>query len=130
MDTPLKLDFAALLALAVASAQVARDCHCHAISLAAWESLPPLLELEQFEVVGTLLENPFDEATFAEYHPRQTRYTSADAPIAPRYFPYNRCDVARCRLCGRCYLRYNEAGGYFTDPRIRALQSELLVDAS
>jgi hypothetical protein len=33
--------------------------------------------------------------------------------------------VSACRECGRHYLRYSEAGGYFTDARIRAL----LVDA-
>jgi hypothetical protein len=32
--------------------------------------------------------------------------------------------------CSRHYLRYNEAGGYFTELRIRALQPALLVDAA
>ena len=57
-------------------------------------------------------------------------YESEDAPIAPRYYPYNRCTVSRCMNCGRNYLRYNEAGGYFTELRIRALQPGLLVDAA
>jgi len=34
----------------------------------------------------------------------------------------------RCRDCGRHYLRYNEAGGYFTEIRMRALRPELIVD--
>lgn len=129
MLKPLKLDFPELAALAAASASVARECACSALSLAAWESMPPSLDLDAYEVVGTLVEDPFTEATFAEHHPNGTRYDSVDAPIAPRYFPYNRCQVARCLRCGRHYLRYTEGGGYFTDDRIRALRPELLIDA-
>lgn len=129
MPTTLKLDFAALSALAAASAAVDRPCGCNALPLTAWESVPPALDLDQYEVVGTLVDDPYVEATFVEYHPHGTRYASADAPIAPRYFPSNRCDVARCLKCGRHYLRYTEGGGYFSDDRIRALRPELLVDA-
>ena len=46
-----------------------------------------------------------------------------------RFYPYNRCAVVRCLDCSRHYLRYNEAGGYFTEIRIRALRPELIVDA-
>jgi hypothetical protein len=125
-----KLDFVALSELAAASAAVAvADCSCNAGALAGWESFPASLDLQQFQSIGTLMGDPYDEPTFAEFHPRGTRYDSREAPIAPRYFPYNRCDVARCLHCGRCFLRYSEAGGYFNDPRIRALRPELLVDA-
>jgi hypothetical protein len=68
-------------------------------------------------------------ATYDEYHPAGTRYASDDAPIAPRHFPYNRCNVSRCVTCGRLYLRYQEGGGYFIDQRIRALDPALIVDA-
>lgn len=124
------IDFAALTRLARDSAAVTMACSCDKVSLAAWQALPMTLELARFEDVGTLFEDPYDEPTFAEFHPNGTRYDSDDAPIAPRYFPYNRCTVARCLSCGRHYLRYNEAGGYFTELRIRALQPELLVDAA
>lgn len=125
-----KIDFAALTQLAQASAAVSTPCACNTVSLAAWQALPMTLELDRFEDVGTLMDDPYDEPTFVEFHPNGTRYESDDAPIAPRYFPYNRCTVARCMNCGRHYLRYNEAGGYFTELRIRALQPDLLVDAA
>jgi len=33
-------------------------------------------------------------------------------------------------VCGRCYLRYTEGGGYFVDQRIRLLKASLLADAA
>lgn len=65
-----------------------------------------------------------------EFHPHGTRIDSDDVPIAPRYYPYNRSHIARCTLCGRHYLRYTEAGGYFSELRMRALRPQLLVDAA
>jgi len=119
----------ALSQLADSSAKLSKKCSCSRVSLAAWQKLPTTLELDKFEVVGTLMEDPYDEPTFVEYHPQGTRYDSADAPIAPRYYPCNRSEVVRCMICGRYFLRYNEAGGYFTEIRLRALRPELLVDA-
>lgn len=124
------LDFSTLSHLALASSAVAAPCSCTGVSLAAWQKLPLSLELDRFDEVGTLLDDPYGDPTFAEYHPAGTRYDSEDAPIAPQFYPFNRCTVARCMDCGRCYLRYNEAGGYFTEWRIRALQPGLLVDAA
>ncbi|WP_248295219.1 hypothetical protein [Paraburkholderia sp. UYCP14C] len=66
--------------------------------------------------------------TFSEYLPNKATYWSGDAPIAPRYFPYNRCGVWQCSTCGRLYLRYVEGGGYFVDRRIRALNADLIDD--
>ena len=123
------IDFTMLRQLALASTAVTAPCSCTAVSLAAWTALPLNLELDCFNEVGALMADPYDEPTFAEYHPAGTRYESDDAPIAPRFYPYNRCTVARCTRCERHYLRYNEAGGYFTELRIRALQPDLLVDA-
>jgi hypothetical protein len=77
-----------------------------------------------------LLEDPFIDPTFAEFHPSGTRYDSPDAPIAPRYYPYNRCNITKCQVCSRYFLRYTEAGGYFVDRRIRLLVSERLIDAA
>lgn len=125
----LKLDFPALSALAAASAAATQDCACTQTSFSCWESVPPSLDQGLLAPVGTLFDDPYVEPTFVEYHPAGTRYDSLDAPIAPRYYPYNRCEVHACRACGRHYLRYSEAGGYFTDARIRALQAALLADA-
>jgi hypothetical protein len=125
-----KIDFSSLMALARASAAVTTPCSCSTVSLTAWQALPMTLTLDRFEDVGTLIDDPYDEPTFVEFHPNGTRYESDDAPIAPKYYPYNRCTVSRCMNCGRHYLRYNEAGGYFTELRIRALQPALLVDAA
>lgn len=124
------IDFSTLTQLALASAAVTGECSCTTVPLLAWQRLPPTLELDRFEEVATLVDDPYDDPTYTEYHPRGTRYDSDDAPIAPRYHPANRCQIARCMNCGRHYLRYNEAGGYFTELRIRALQPRLLIDAA
>lgn len=124
------IDFASLKKMAEASAAVTVACSCHDAALLAWQPTPLTVALEQFEEVDTLVEDPYDEPTFAEHHPAGTRYESEEAPIAPRYYPYNRCLLVRCVKCGRHYLRYNEAGGYFTEVRMRALRPQLLVDAA
>ncbi|MFZ6647945.1 hypothetical protein ACO0LO_19625 [Undibacterium sp. TJN25] len=124
-----KLDYAALAALAQQSAGITAACACGTVSLDGWISVPLSLDEENLQDIGTLLEDPYADPTFTEFHPAGTRYDAPDAPIAPRYFPYNRCTVAQCKNCGRHYLRYTEAGGYFVDRRIRQLSSRLLVDA-
>lgn len=123
------IEFDTLVRLAEASAAVTLPCSCNKEPLAAWRALPLALEVERLEEVGFLFDDPYDEPTFAEYHPAGTRYESEAAPIAMRFYPYNRCAVVRCLHCQRHYLRYNEAGGYFTEIRMRALQPALLVDA-
>jgi hypothetical protein len=128
-DLP-KLDFPQLAALARQSAGIDVACACSAVDLAGWESVPLSLDEAALEEVGTLFADHFVEPPFEEYHPAGTRYDSPTAPIAPLYFPYNRCTVARCRVCGRHFLRYTEAGGYFVDRRIRLLDAALLVDAA
>jgi hypothetical protein len=69
------------------------------------------------------------EPTFEEFHPEGTRYESPLAPIAPAFFPYNRCDVFSCNRCQRVLLRYTEFGGYYVDHRVRALNADLVVGA-
>lgn len=118
-----------LIRLAEASAAINSPCNCSQVPLAAWRAVPLSLRTARLEEVGFLFDDPYDEPTFAEYHPAGTRYESEDAPIAPRYYPYNRCALVRCLDCRRHYLRYNEAGGYFTEIRMRALRPELIVDA-
>jgi hypothetical protein len=130
MTELLKLNFSTLAALAQKSAGITVACTCSPVSLASWESVPLSLDESSLDEVGTLFEDYFVEPTFEEFHPSGTRYDSPTAPIAPRYFPYNRCTVAECRICGRHFLRYTEAGGYFVDRRIRLLSVELLIDAA
>ncbi|MGQ7933849.1 hypothetical protein [Paraburkholderia sp. D1E] len=103
-------------------------CTCTKTPLDGWLSQPLSLDETQLKEVGTLAPDDDPEPTFSEYLPDKTGYWSADAPIAPRYFPYNRCTVWQCSLCSRLYLRYTEGGGYFVDRRIRALQSALIED--
>ena len=123
------IDFAGLKQLAEQSDAVSAECSCHDAAMLAWQAMPPTLELDQFEEVASLVEDPFAEPAFAEYHPAGTRLQSDDAPIAPRYYPANLSHVLRCVKCGRHYLRYTEGGGYFTELRLRALRPQLLVDA-
>jgi hypothetical protein len=124
-----RIDFYTLVSLARASKAVIAACSCIEVPLPAWCAIPMTLLVERLEEIGFLFDDPYDEPTFAEFHPAGTVYDSDTVPIAPHFYPYNRCAVARCLDCGRHYLRYNEAGGYFTELRIRALQPELIVDA-
>ncbi|MFC5473391.1 hypothetical protein [Paraherbaspirillum soli] len=129
MSMPRRLDLPELTELAQRSDAVKQACSCAINSLAGWESMPLSLPEEQLREIGTLIHADEEELTFSEHHPDGTRYWSPEAPIAPRYFPYNRCNVWECGICGRCFLRYTECGGYFVDRRIRALNPALIFDA-
>ncbi|NYH14890.1 hypothetical protein [Paraburkholderia bryophila] len=111
-----------------AEAHVATPCSCTKTPLDGRQSQPLSIDETQFEEVGTLMPEDDPEPTFSEYLPGKTNYWAADAPIAPRYFPYNRCAVWQCSLCSRIYLRYTEGGGYFVDRRMRLLQAALIED--
>lgn len=126
---PPYLDFPTLSALAARSDAVAQDCACDKALGAAWESLPVSFPEEQLREVGTLRAPDCDEPSFEEHHPDGTRFWSPQAPISPRHYPYNRCEVWACAACGRHFLRYIEGGGYFFDRRIRRLKASLLTDA-
>jgi hypothetical protein len=78
--------------------------------------------------VATLRDPEVYEPTFEEHHPKGTRYESADAPVALKFFPYNRCDVYACSKCQQHVLSYTEFGGYYLDQRARRLNTALLVD--
>jgi len=43
----------------------------------------------------------------------------APCPVAPEFFPHNRCDLWRCADCQRLLLRHTEFGGDSIDHRIR-----------
>jgi len=127
-STPL-LDAPALRQLAESHASAACP-RCAALRAPGWEALPGGFERAALRQVGTLRQPGLDDPTLEEYHPQGTRGWSPDAPIAPRYFPYNRCDVWQCVQCGRPFLRYTEYGGYYVEERIRELHAALVVDAT
>jgi hypothetical protein len=123
-----KMQFERLMELAAESAAVTRECACAIDSHREWSRIPVSFPGEKMRVVGTLAGDPYADPTFAEFHPAGTNYWSTDAPIAMRHFPFNRCTVLQCSECGRCCLKYVEAGGYYEEPRIRALDPKLILD--
>ena len=103
---------------------------CEGLDCPGWEALPGSFARDALERVGTLRYPSIDEPTVAEHHPNGTHAWSADAPIAPAWFPYNRCDAWRCKACARAFLRYTEYGGYYTEERIRELDAARVVDVA
>lgn len=103
---------------------------CEALVCPGWEALPGSFARDALERVGTLRDPAVDEPTVAEWHPDGTHAWSADAPIAPAWFPYNRCDAWRCKSCARAFLRYTEYGGYYSEERIRELDAALVADVA
>ena len=128
MASDLLLTIDELKDLAAASGATGRICDCGLADQHGWTRVPPEFPQEQLHTVGTLMADPYAEPTYAEYHPRGTNYWSPDAPIAVHHFPYNRCSVQQCAMCGRAALAYVEAGGYYVEPRIRLLDPALIVD--
>jgi hypothetical protein len=102
---------------------------CAALVCPGWEALPGTFDRKRLEAIATLRWPEIEDPTLAEYHPAGTHGWSPDAPIAPAYFPYNRCEVWRCAACARPFLRYTEYGGYYEEQRIRALAAALVVNA-
>jgi hypothetical protein len=100
---------------------------CSALVCKGWESLSGDFDRSRLRCAGSLRDPDSEEPTYDEYHPHGTNGWSSDAPIAPGWFPYNRCDVWQCVGCGKPFLRYTEFGGYYTDERIRELRAELVV---
>ena len=126
---------------ALGQAAKPKACTCAVGACPGWESITEdRWPAAQMTALGTLRAVSADpdadpyagaqaEPTFEEFHPNGTRYESPHAPIAPRFFPYNRCDVLACSQCERVLLKYTEFGGYYVDHRVRALQPDLVVDA-
>jgi len=102
---------------------------CSELVCPGWESLPGGFERSRLRRIGTLRRAGDEEATLTEHHPTGTNAWSTDAPIAPAFFPYNRCDVWQCTACTRPFLRYTEYGGYYEDERIRVLNADLIHDS-
>ncbi|KQW00082.1 hypothetical protein [Rhizobacter sp. Root1221] len=117
-----------LIALANASGAGAGCPRCSALVCRGWESMPGGFDRSNLRCVGTLRAPGDDDPTLAEFHPAGTHGWSDSAPIAPGWFPYNRCDVWQCEGCARPFLRYTEYGGYYTDERIREVRAHLVVN--
>ena len=124
------LTIAQLLALAGDARPDAACAACAALACPGWESLPASLPRDALERVGTLRDAAIDDPAVAEYHPNGTHAWSPDAPIAPAWFPYNRCDAWRCKICARAFFRYTEYGGYYMEERIRELDARLVADVA
>jgi len=104
-------------------------CQCSLQHCAGWESVNDTAwPAQQMTQVATLRDPNVYEPTFEEQHPSGTRYESADAAVALKFFPYNRCDVHACSQCHQHVLRYTEFGGYYVDHRARRLAFELIAD--
>jgi hypothetical protein len=101
------------------------DCDCAHLRAAGWESIGAPMGEPLLRPLGTLRPEGDDEPTVAEWP--GSRYWAADAPIAPAFFPYNRCQVSACRRCGRGFLQYTEYGGYYVDHRLRQVDPALVV---
>ena len=116
-------------AIAGAGAALPRPCSCALGPCAGWESLAEYRwEAGQMTQVATLRDPEEDEPTLEEFHPEGTRYDSPQAPVAPAFFPYNRCDVWHCSRCDRHLMRYTEFGGYNVDPRVRELAPDKIAE--
>jgi hypothetical protein len=102
--------------------------HPERSSSAGWESLSGASDASHLQPVGTLRDEALDEPTLDEHHPHGTHLWSPDAPIAPRWHPYNLCTVWQCPTCARAFLRYTEHGGYYVDERIRLLDGRRVED--
>ena len=109
--------------------QPSSACECALQRCAGWESVTDTEWPEQqMTLVATLRHPDVGEPTFEEHHPNGTRYDSPDAPVALKFFPYNRCDVLACERCKQHVLRYTEFGGYYVDKRARRLAGGLIVE--
>jgi hypothetical protein len=109
------------------------QCRCTLSACLGWESVSqerwPAAQMQQAGTLGQTLPEGQTEATFEEFHPDGTRYESPQAPIAPAFFPFNRCDVYRCGRCGCAALKYTEFGGYYVDHRVRLVDPDLVTAA-
>jgi hypothetical protein len=120
------LDAAALRAFAAAQPEAPCEA-CAALRSPGWEALSATFDASRLRKVATLRPPGEEEPILEEHHPAGTHSWSDDAPIAPAFFPYNRCDVWQCVRCGRPFLRYTEYGGYYIEERIRPLRAALIA---
>lgn len=119
-----------LVRLADAATTTFPCASCAGIPARGWEAVPGGFDRNALRRVGTLRQSLEEEPTQLEHHPAGTNAWSPDAPIAPAFFPYNRCDVWVCAGCKRLFLRYTEYGGYYVEERIRPVEAALVVNAT
>lgn len=110
-----------------APAPATAGCQCAHLKCAGWESVTAPLGEPLLRHLGTLRDPEEADPTVQELHQDGSRYESAHAPIAPDWFPYNRCEVWACRACGRGFLQYTEFGGYYVDHRLREVDPARVV---
>lgn len=101
------------------------DCTCARLQCAGWESIAAPLAEPAFRRLGTLRDPAVDDPSVEEFP--GSRFWAADAPLAPAFFPYNRCEVWACAACGRGFLQYTEYGGYYIDHRLRQIDPALVI---
>lgn len=107
--------------------QECKACTCPLRPTKGWESFTEdRWTKDKMKALGTLRDPDIYEPTQEEFHPDGTRYASASAPVAVKFFPYNVCDVYDCSSCHKVLLRYTEFGGYYVDHRVRALDPGLI----
>ncbi|KRW60040.1 hypothetical protein AO726_13240 [Pseudomonas sp. TTU2014-080ASC] len=123
------IDVESLIGLAREASAVKGDCGCLRYDLVGWGSWPVGLYEDSFIKIGTLAKYSPEDAIIEEYHPHGTTYWSPEAPIAPRYYPYNQSTLWQCGKCARLYLRHNDDGAYHVAPRIRRVQYGLVINA-
>jgi hypothetical protein len=129
MNAPLPLLDAAGLRRLAAEHGGRKPCpRCAAIVAPGWEALSATFDRKQLKAIATLRDPRVEDPTLTEHHPAGTDNWSAAAPVAPAFFPYNRCEVWACVACGRPFLRYTEYGGYYIEERIRELDAARVVD--
>ncbi len=117
---------AAELRVLQADSPLAAHCSCGLGPCPGWTSLTEeRWPAAQMQALATLHDPEVHEPTFEERHPQGTRYDSPDAPVAIEFFPYNRCELWRCKACRRQLLRYTEYGGYYVDHRVREFSPTL-----
>lgn len=100
-------------------------CACSHLQCAGWESIGAPLAAPLLHHLGTLRDPADEEPTVTEWP--GSHHWSAQAPVAPSHFPYNRCEVWACAACGRGFLQYTEYGGYYVDHRLRQIDPALVV---
>ena len=102
--------------------------HCEALRCDSWESVPGPLGPPQLQALGTLRDPAIDEPVYDERLPPGMDTWHPRAPVAVLHAPYNRCTVWCCPQCRRGFLQFTEAGGYYVDHRLRAIDPALIVE--
>ncbi len=121
-----KLNRHQLLDIALSRKDLLACEECSSLRCPGWISVPGYFDFKKLKFLGTLKAEGAEEC-WDEFHPDGTNFWSHDAPIAVKYYPYNRSDIRECVHCTRVFLHYTEYGGYYLDERIRGLNPACIV---